>query len=160
MNGAIDNSGADGFRELFRVIETLIGGVDPQLAGSTADLISRTPGLEASPNSQPLGATTGAPVRTRLFPVPVPSGGVMLVGADRANRTVRIVAPAVQYGIFVGFGGAPSTRGTALPPGIPFEVILPGNQQLWASTNAPVYIQVFVEVAPLLVGDRERTLRY
>lgn len=108
------------------------------------------------PNSQPLGENTGAPPRTRVFHVQVPPGGVQLVGADKYNRAITVTPPDVGFGIFLGPRGRPNPVGFPLIAGVPYEIEVPGFQELWASTNSPVLIPVLVKVAPLLVGDRER----
>lgn len=120
-------------------------------AAATNPEIGRPP-----PNSQPLGENTGAPPRTKLYQVQVPPGGVQLVGKDKFSRDIMVTAPAVGFGVFVGPAGRPNPLGFPLTPGVPYEIIVPGFQELWASTNSPVLIPVLVQVAPLLTGDRER----
>ena len=145
--------------EVFGQLRLLLGGLDSQ-----ADVASRSgDDLEPQPNSQPLGAVTGVPPATRVYGVQVSNrvGGVMLVGPDRAGRSVRITTPDIAFGVFIGVGAggggeSPNPGGFPIAPAIPYEIILSGYQTIWAITNSPVFVQVLVQVAPLLIGDRER----
>ena len=109
-----------------------------------------------TPNSQALGAVTGAPARPQLFQMQVSSAGVRLVAPDKQSRSIVVTAPAVNFGIFLSLTGRPDVRGFPIPPLIPYELIVPGFQELWAATNAPVWVPVLVQEAPLLIGNRER----
>lgn len=109
-----------------------------------------------SPNSQPLGSTTGAPPRTKIFQIQVNATGVQIAPPDKFNREIIITAPDVAFGIFVGIDGNPTAGGSPIPAGVPYEIDVPGFTSVWAATNAPVWIPIQVQIAPLLVGDRER----
>lgn len=116
---------------------------------------------EPTPNGEPAGANTGAPPRTRFFSMPVPpatseGAPVQLVAPTPENRVVIITPPAVGFTIFVGDAGVSPKNGTALTPGLNYEVILPGLQALYAVTNAPVYLRVNVQVAIVLAAERQR----
>lgn len=147
-------------QEAFGQLRLLLGGLD----ASAADAASRTADdFEPQPNSQPLGAVTGVPPATRVYGVQVSNrpGGVLLVGPDRASRSIRVTAPNVPFGVFVGVGAggggdSPNINGFPIAPLLPYEIILLGYQTVWAATNSPVFLQVLVQVSPLLIGDRER----
>lgn len=108
------------------------------------------------PNSQPLGSTTGAPPRTKIFQIQVNSTGVQIAPPDKFNREVTVIVPDVAFGVFIGIDGNPTTGGSPLTPGIPYEIDIPGFVSVWAATNAPVWIPIHVQIAPLLAGDLER----
>jgi hypothetical protein len=92
-----------------------------------------------SPNSQPAGALTGVPTRTQFFNVQVtPGQATLIVPQTRENRFIILLAPFFAFSIYVGeSAGISNLNGLALPPGIPYEVTLPGNQMLYAVSNAP-----------------------
>lgn len=127
--------------------------------------ISGGPGL-AQPGAQPLGSETGAPPDTRFRTVQViPSnaanandGPTRIVEADRASRDVTLTAPNVGFTVWIGGSGVSPGNGLALVPGQPYDLIIRGNQDVYAVTDAPVYVPLQVQVAPLLIGDRERRL--
>jgi hypothetical protein len=125
-----------------------------------ADVAAR--GGYAQPNSQPLGSDTGAPPQTSLKTVNVPPQGqyATAVPPTRENRFVTFVAPSVGFTIYIGMTeGVTATNGMPLPPGTPYEVSLPGMQAIYVSSNAPVHLQVTVQIAAALAGDLERKLR-
>jgi len=132
---------------------------DPSQPTSTA----ADRGVRAQPNSGPLGQYTGAPPRTALATNAVPPVGqqaVCLVPPTRENRFVTFVAPATAFTIYVGgTEGVNVNNGVALPNGIPYEISLPGNQAIFAVSNAPVYLRLTVQIAAALAGDLERNLR-
>jgi len=110
-----------------------------------------------------LGFYQGAPPQTQLTGAqikPAALGGqpTCIVTSTRENRVVTLTAPFVGFRIFVGNTGVSTTQGIALPLGLPYEISLPGGQALYAVTNAPVYLQLQIQVAPALAGDRERRL--
>ena len=132
---------------------------DPSLPRSTATDV--TP--RSQPFSVPLGHYTGAPPPTQLKNELVAPASqatpTCIVPATTQNRFVTMVAPLVAFSIYVGdSSGASLTQGIALPAGIPYEVSLPGNQALYAVTDAPVYLRVRIQVAAALAGDLERRL--
>jgi hypothetical protein len=131
---------------------------DPSTATAVAADRSR-----AQPNSGALGQYTGAPPPTRLLTAAVPPAGtqaaVCIVPATRENRFVTLTAPLVAFAIYIGATEAASaSNGIALTPGIPYEVSLPGYQAIFAASNAPVYLEVGVQIAGALAGDLERNL--
>ena len=123
----------------------------------SSEAATETPGLgRPQANSQSLGANTGAPPRTKIYQVQVTAAGIRLVGPDKASRQVTITVPVTGFGVFLGFSGRPNVRGFPIPPAFPYEITIPGFEEVWAATNAPVFIPVLVQVGPLLGGDRER----
>ncbi len=110
------------------------------------------------PNSEPLGALTGAPPRTIFTSIqvaPFAVGPTLISGPERYARLVAITAPLVGFSIFVGGPGV-KISDLALPPGLPYQIQLIGFQELYAVTDSPAYMQIRVQIAPLLIGDRER----
>jgi len=137
-----------------------MGFGDPSTPSSVAsdNLVPRT-----QPNSVELGHYTGAPPQTQLkneLVAPVSAATpTCIVPATTQNRFVTLTAPLVGFSIFVGdSSGASLTQGIALPPGLPYEITLPGNQALYAVTDAPTYLRVRVQVAAAITGDLERRL--
>jgi hypothetical protein len=129
--------------------------------------IAGGPGL-AQVGARPLGAETGAPpwARFRTYQViPTTAVGVagqqatLVVEGDKQSRFATFIAPAAAFSIFIGDAGIsnnPGSNGMALPAGIPYTVELPGNQTVYAVTDAPVFLPLRVNIAPVLIGDRER----
>ncbi len=113
-----------------------------------------------TPNSEPTGYLTGAPVRTRFYSTsvaPVSSRGqTHIVPGVPNNRVVILTAPLVGFRIYIGESGVTPANGLALPPGLAYEVLLPGLQDLYAVTDAPVYLTVQVQVASVLLAERQR----
>ena len=113
--------------------------------------------------THPHGSTTGAPTRTELFRVPIPPATlgqlpIQIVGAAPTSRSVVLIAPLTGWNIFVSHSpGVSPINGIAITPLIPYEIPLPGNQALYATTDAPTSQDLQVQVAPLLAGDRERS---
>lgn len=126
--------------------------------------VGAQPASGSQPGSQPIGGNTGAPMRTVTTTVLVaPSGAAggptRVVGPDRASRVVTLIAPSVGFSIFVGDAGVKITD-MALPgAGLPYDIVLPGFQELYAVTDSPAFLSLRVQIAPLLIGDRERTMR-
>ena len=115
------------------------------------------------PFSQPLGHNTGAPPLTLLkneLVAPFGAGPpTCIVSATRENRFVTLLAPVIGFSIYVdGGSGVSLSQGIALPAGLPYEISLPGNQPLYAVTDAPVYLRLRIQVAAALSGDLERRL--
>ncbi|OHD23639.1 MAG: hypothetical protein A2Y38_01420 [Spirochaetes bacterium GWB1_59_5] len=129
--------------------------------------VRTTPGFEPAPNAEPLGALTGAPPRTKFYSRPVIPAVAVGVGGNEAtqivdgtaaNRVAVLLAPDVGFTIFIGPSGVSPATGLALPPGQPYEAILVGLQDLYAVSNAPVWLPLQVQVAPVLMAERERKL--
>ena len=143
---------------------TLLGDEVGNPGGAEAAFTAVAPGPGLSQvGAEVLGSMTGAPPRTQAFSVQVPPDiqgqqPVRIVAQDRASRVVTLTAPAVGFTVFVGGPGviAGGSTGVALTPAIPYDFILPGLQDLYAVTDAPVFLRLQVQVAPLLIGDRER----
>lgn len=137
--------------------------------GNPGPLISAgvraTPAFQPTPNSEPLGALTGAPVRTifrsyQIIPASaVGAGGneaVLIVPPTAANRVISLLAPAVNFRIYIGDSGVTPQNGYALPPGQPYETVIPGLQDIYAVTDAPVFLRLQVQIAPILYAEQQR----
>ncbi len=122
--------------------------------------VRSTPGYQPTPNSEPMGSITGVPVRTRLYSVPLlPGSSVQIVPPTRENRVALITTPAVGFTVYVASdGGASADTGMALPAGQTTEVIIPGFQEIYAITDAPVTLRISIQIAPILLAERERRL--
>jgi hypothetical protein len=91
----------------------------------------------------PLGFRTGAPPQTILKSVQVNpfsagKGATQIVDGSGPNRAVILTAPFVGFTIYVGSAGV-KIGDLGLPPGLPYEIIIPGNQDLYANSDAPVF---------------------
>lgn len=158
------------------VADMLGGAAARELAGAVSPLVAATereqavgggPGL-AQVGARPLGADTGAPpwARFRTYQViPATAVGVngqqvtLVVEGDKQSRFVTFIAPAVAFSIYIGDAGIssnPGSNGLALPLAQPYTIELPGNQSVYAVTDAPVFLPLRVTVASVLIGDRER----
>lgn len=120
-----------------------------------------------SPNSEPLGALTGAPPRTRFYSTNViPSSAVgmsrqeptRIVDGAAPNRVVILTAPIIGFTIYIGDASVTPQNGLALVGGLAYEAILPGLQDLYAVTDAPVYLPLQVQIAAVLLAERQRKL--
>ena len=132
---------------------------DPSLATQVAADLT----LRPQPNSKPLGYYQGAPPQTRFSaalvkPAVFGREPTCIVMSTRENRIVTVTAPLVPFRIFVGSASVSVSQGTALTPGIPYEISLPGDQGLYAVTNAPVYLRLEVQIAAAMAGDLERRM--
>jgi hypothetical protein len=133
---------------------------NPGPAGGVEVAVAPGPGL-GQVGADVLGSLTGAPPYTRTTKVMVaPFNGnreaARIVAAHRQSRVVTMSAPAVGFGIFVGGSDVEPGVSVQLPPIIPYDFILPGYQELYAVTDAPVFLPLQLQIAPLLIGDRER----
>jgi hypothetical protein len=129
--------------------------------------VRATPAFVPAPNSVPVGALTGVPPRTQFYSRPVIPASMLstadqgnsptlIVASLAANRVAILTAPLVGFTIFIGDAGVTPQSGLALPPGLTYETILPGLQDLYAVTNAPVYLQLQIQVAGVLMAERQR----
>jgi len=127
--------------------------------------VRMTPAFRPTPNSEPLGALTGAPVRTifRSYQViPASAVGVggneatQIVPPTAANRLVVLLAPAVNFRIYIGDSGVTPLTGFALPVGQPYDAVIPGLQDIYAVTDAPVFLRLQVQIAPILYAEQQR----
>ena len=148
-----------------RSITELLGAATAAELGGGAIGTRHTPGVTPVPNSEPVGAQTGAPPHTRFFNVQVipfaasqakatqPS---QVVQSTRENRVALLTAPFVGYTVYVGDSGVSPTRGMALIPGTVTEIILVGGQDLYAVTDAPAYLSLQVQISIVLMAEQER----
>lgn len=120
--------------------------------------------FDSVPGSQPVGMNTGAqpPTELRTFVVPpMPQQAAVVAYASmRANRFITLTAPKLTgpFSVYIGMTEAVNgSNGHALPPGLPYEITLPGDQVLYAITDSPVAVRLAVQVAIAVSGDRERT---
>jgi hypothetical protein len=146
----------------------MVAGDSGFLGNPGPDSISAQPGVPSQVGAEPLGARTGAPPWTRFRSYQIiPSAAVgvggqqptMVVEPDVASREIVFIAPFVGFSIFIGDAGVstnPGSNGLALPPGLPYSLLIPGFQHIYAVTDAPVYLVLRVQTAALLIGDRER----
>jgi hypothetical protein len=117
----------------------------------------------AQPFSQPLGHYTGAPPQTVLKQVRVAPNGFQatcVVPGTRENRFVTLTAVRSNFTIYIaGTQGVSPNFGLALPQGLPYEISLPGNQEIYAISDAPgITLDLNVQIAAALAGDLERRL--
>jgi hypothetical protein len=137
---------------------------DPSLPSQTA----ADPRLGRQPGGQPLGRDTGAPSRTLLTQVRVTpmvnALGVAqqptpIVLGTRENRFITLLAPFVNFRVYIAMSANVTPLSSlALPAGIPYEISLAGGQELYAATDAPVFLSVQIQVAPAIASDTERRL--
>jgi hypothetical protein len=112
------------------------------------------------PNAQPLGALTGAPPPTvikvvQILPATALGAPTLIVPPTRDSRVVSLLAPFVGFSIFIGKSGV-KVGDLSLPPGLPWDIVLPGFDEMYAVTDAPVFLPLRVQIASILIGDRER----
>jgi len=137
---------------------------DPSLPATTA----ADPTLGRQPGGRPLGYYTGAPPRTQLFQInvtPQVNGlGVVqaptpIVPATTQNRFVTLTAPLIAFAILVSPEASFNALSSyVLPPGLPYEISLPGNEALYAVTTSPVFVALQIQIAPAIASDTERRL--
>lgn len=137
-----------------------MGNPGPLIPGARS-----TPGYQPTPNSEPTGYLTGAPVRTILRSyqiIPASAVGVnnneavLIVPATPSNRVISLLAPLVNFRIYIGDSGVTPQTGFALPPGQPYETVIPGLQDIYAVTDAPVYLRLQVQIAMILFAEQQR----
>lgn len=137
---------------------------DPSLPATTAG--DRNGGRQ--PGGRPLGYLTGAPPRTQLVQVnvtPIMNAlGVLqvptlIVPCTPENRFITIMAPLIAFAILVSPSASfnPASSFT-LPPGLPYEMSLPGNEELYAVTTSPVFVALQIQLAPAIAADTQRRL--
>lgn len=132
---------------------------DPSRPRDTAAELGSRP----QPFSQPLGQSTGAPPQTvlrQVLVVPTGNQATCVVPVTRENRFVTLIAPRSNFTIFIASAeGVSPNFGLPLPAGVPYEVSLPGNQAIYAVSNAPgITLTLSVQIAAALAGDLERRL--
>lgn len=141
----------------------LTGLLTKQASGQAVDLSPDGPGSGTSrggvlpPGSEPLGDITGAPTPTVFRTVQIQPGktSTRIAEPGRPNRVVIVTAPIIPFRFYIGGQGV-KIGDMEITPGIPYDCVLPGLQELWAVTNAPVVLPLRVQIAPILIGDRER----
>jgi hypothetical protein len=114
------------------------------------------PTWQPVPNSVPVGALTGAPVRTRFYSVQIPPSATAIVQETPENRVAFLTAPLVGFRVYIGDAGVTTRRGLVLTPGLPYEALLVGGQDLWAVTDAPVLLTLNVQVSIIMAAEQQR----
>jgi hypothetical protein len=154
--------------------DNYLGGPGPESSGLGAPGVAKnvtfmqkqngggSPAIDAGGNV-PFGSETGAPPFTRFRMYQVAPFGFNLdptniVEADRQARIVVLTAPLVGFTIYVGDPGVSPQNGFGIVPALPYEIIIPGNQNLYAITDAPVYVPLRVQISAVYVGGRERRM--
>ncbi len=128
--------------------------------------VRMTPAYRPTPNSEPTGYITGAPVRTifRSYQI-IPASAVanvkgaeatLIVPGTASNRLVVMRAPLVNFRIYIGDSGVTPKTGFALPPGLPHDAVIPGLQDIYAVTDAPVYLSLQVQISMVLAAEQQR----
>lgn len=129
--------------------------------GVPGGLLGTGPGGARQANAVPSGSKTGAPTRAFFRVILLPPGTPVgteptrIVEGERQNRVVTLTAPTAAFTVFVGGSGV-NADGYSLPAGVPTEFLVPGFQELWAITDAPVRLNLLIQVSPILLGDTER----
>jgi hypothetical protein len=114
------------------------------------DVVTQQGGAAA--NQFPLGTQAGAPPWAQLRQYQIgPTVPTRIVEADKQSRVVVLLAPITRWSIYVGNAGVKITD-LWIPNGLPYEILIPGNQELYAITDAPVYLTLRVQTGPILVG--------
>lgn len=118
------------------------------------------PSVKTVPNTVPAGVQTGAPPRVRFFSMLVAPNKLrkptLIVPGTPENRVVTVTPPNVGFTIFVGDAGVTPSSGVALPAGQAFDVPLVGLQELWAVTDAPIYLRITGLVSIVLMAEQGR----
>jgi len=133
---------------------------DPAPSTGAFIAVAPGPGL-AQVGAEALGSLTGAPPRATLLTLlvgPRVSGRqpTQVVDTARASRVATFTAPLVGFSIWIGDSGVQVGQGLQLPAGLPYDIVIPGYQEVFAITDAPTLLPLKVQTAPLLIGDRER----
>jgi len=115
-----------------------------------------TPGVEGAPNAEPVGALSGAPPRTALYRRLITGNPQAIVTGTPENRTVTLVPPLVGWTIYVGDASVSPASGIALIPGLNNIINIPGLQDLWAVTDAPIALPLSVQIAIVLMAEQQR----
>lgn len=137
---------------------------DPSLPSTTA----ADGGFERQPNARPLGYATGAPPRTRLLQVNVTPQvnalGVaqpptLIVPETPENRFVTLTAPSIAFAVLINSDASFNPLSSfVLPPGVGYEISLPGFEALYAVTTSPVFVALQIQIAPAIAADTQRRL--
>jgi hypothetical protein len=115
------------------------------------------PTWRPTPNSEPEGSMTGAPVRTVLRSVPLlPGVATIVASGTRENRVLLVTAPDVSFTVYLGDASVSPLTGYAIPAGQQIEVPLVGLQECWATTDAPVMLRVQIQISMILAAETER----
>lgn len=81
---------------------------------------------------------------------------VLIVPPTAANRQIVLLAPVVNFRIYIGDSGVTPKTGFALPVGQPYEAAIPGLQEIYAVTDAPVFIVLQVQIAPIIYEQQRK----
>ena len=83
----------------------------------------------------------------------------LIVPVTPPNRFITLVAPWIAFAVLINPEASMNPLSNiVLPPGLPFEIPLPGNQALYAVTTSPVFVQLQIQIAPAIASDTERRL--
>lgn len=133
-----------------------------QIAGTSAPHagLRAQPSVAPVPNAVPAGVQTGAPPRVLFLSTLIAPAKLrkptLLVPGTAENRTVTITAPNVGFTIYVGNADVTPANGMSAPRGQPFYVPLVGLQELWAVTDAPIYLRLTAIVSIVLMAEQGR----
>ena len=133
----------------------------PDLGTAIGLGVRANPTFKPTPNSEPAGYQTGAPPHTRLFSVKVnpvsKAVGSLIVPGTPENRIAILTSPLVGFRIYIAGGsGLNAQTALALPPGLAFDVPLPGLQEIYAISDAPVYLTLQVCISIVLASEQAR----
>lgn len=135
------------------------GGGEMNGPGFPGVRVTPNQGYTPTPNSEPMGAETGTPVRTRWYSRPVAVGASqIIVSGTRENKVALLTPPLVGFTFYVGEAGVTPDTGMALIPGQVTEFPMPGFQELWVVHDCPVSLRLQVQITPILAAERERRL--
>ncbi len=117
-----------------------------------------TPAFSPAPNSEPVGALNGVPPRTVLYRRDITTDAQQIVIGTAENRVVFLTAPRVSYTIWIGDSSVTQKNGVALVGGLTYDVPIIGLQELYAVTDSPVAIPLQIQVAIVLMAERQRVV--
>jgi len=119
-------------------------------------------GTGHAPGYEPVGSMSGAPPPTTVRVIQIRPGTnpVRIVDPTRENRIITMLAPLVGFTIYVGNSSVTPSNGYGLVGGLSHDIPIPGLGEIYAVTDAPVVLPLRLQVATLLIGDRERKIEH
>lgn len=137
-----------------------IAGVGGGPMGAPPAGLRAQPNVVPVPNTVPAGVQTGAPPRVKFFSMLVAPAvtrrPTLIAPGTPENRVVTLTPPNVAFMVFVGDADVMPANGMMLPAGVSFDIPLVGLQELWAITNAPVYLRVTGLISIVLMAEQGR----